>query len=92
MYSQVPNTRAPLNKRAPLGDFGNLIIVPGKIRNLPVEPHLPFLVQLTQLCPPVSTKINKRAGTGIWNLRVHNPISCLVCPTIHISISRILWS
>jgi len=46
-YSFLPNTHAPLNKRAPLGDFGNLIIVPGKIRNLPVEPHLPFWILLT---------------------------------------------
>jgi len=44
----VPNIRAPLKNGAPLGDFGNLIIVPGEIRNVPVEPHLPFWVLLTQ--------------------------------------------
>jgi len=47
-YSLAPNTRAPLNKRAPLADFGNLIIVPGEIRKMPLEPHLPFLIPLTQ--------------------------------------------
>jgi len=46
--SQLPNTRDPLYNSAPLDDFENLIIVPGEIRNVPVEPHLPFLVPLGQ--------------------------------------------